>query len=91
MLLPEYIVHKALLTSLDKTDAEFALALYKDSNAVASKTQVHSSLHNTTSFKYRVPISKKCRFNLSRPCIIKTRMTGLDFIEISRNHLWINP
>ncbi len=85
------IGHEAPSASLDETDAEFALALYRDSNAVASKTQVHSSSHNATCFKYGAAVSGKCRFDFPRPCIDKTRVTGLGSIEISRNHPWINP
>ncbi len=85
------ISHEAPSTNLDQTDAEFALALYKNSNAIASKTQVHSSLHNATCFKYGAAVSEKCRFNFSCPCIDKTRVMGLSSIEILRKHLWINP
>ncbi len=88
VLLP--VGHEAPSTSLDKTDAEFALTLYRDSNAIVSKTQVHSSLHKATCFKYGAAISGKCRFDFPRPCIDKTRVTGLGSIKISRNHPWIN-
>ncbi len=83
--------HEAPSASLDEIDAEFALALYRDSNAVASKTQVYSSLHNATCFKYGAAVGGQCRFDFSRPCIDKTRVTELGSIKISRNHLWINP
>ncbi len=88
---PVYIGHEVLSTSLDETDTEFALALYRDSNAVASKTQVYSSLYNATCFKYGAAVSGKCRFDFLRPCIDKTRVTGLGSIEILQNHPWINP
>ncbi len=88
VLLP--VGYEALSASQDKTDAEFALALYRDSNVVASKTQVHSSLYNATCFQYGADVSGKCRFDFLRPCIDKTRVTGLGSIEISRNHPWIN-
>ncbi len=77
--------------SLNETDEEFALKLYKDSNAIASKTQVHSFSHNATCFKYKAAISGKCRFDFPRPCIEETRVTELSSIEISRNNPWINP
>ena len=32
---------EALLANLDKTDEEFALKLYKDSNTMAFKTQIY--------------------------------------------------
>ena len=54
------ISQKAPLANLDKTDKEFALKLYKDSNIVASKTQIHSSSHNATWFEYRATITRKC-------------------------------
>ncbi len=83
--------HEALSASLGKTDAEFALALYRDSNAIASKMQVHSSLHNATCFKYRAAVSGKYWFDFLYSCIDKTRVTGLGSIKISQNHPWINP
>ncbi len=91
MLLAKYIGHKALSASLDKIYAEFALALYKDSNAITSKTQVQFSLHNATYFKYVAAVSGKCQFDFPRPCINKSKMTALSSIEILQNHLWINP
>ncbi len=87
VLSPKYINHKAPLASLDKTDTEFALGLYRDSNAIPSKTQVYFSLHNATCFKYRAATNGKYRFDFPHPCIDRTRATGLGSIEISRNHL----
>ncbi len=85
------VSRKAPSASLNETNVEFALALYRDSNAVVSKTQVHSSSHNATYFKYGAAVSGKCWFDFRHPCIDKTRVTGLGSIEILRNHPWINP
>ena len=54
------ISEKASSVSLDKTDKEFALKLYKDSNVVTSKTQIYSFLYNTTYFKYGTIMIGKC-------------------------------
>lgn len=59
MLLPKYNSHKALSINLDKTDIKFVFKLYKNSNSVASKTQVYYFLHNITYFKYSIAITKK--------------------------------
>lgn len=59
ILLPKYISHEAPSASLDKTDTEFALTLYKESNTVVSKIQVYSFLYNATCFKYKAAISRK--------------------------------
>lgn len=64
--LTKEIKQEVLSASLNKTDADFALKLYKDSNAIASKTQIHSSSHNTTCFKYGVAATGKCWFDF--PC-----------------------
>lgn len=60
-------------SSLDKTYKKFALKLYKDSNTIIFKTQIYSSLHNMTCFKYRATITKKCWFEVSHPCIKKSK------------------
>lgn len=87
----KYISYETPSVSLNKTDTEFALALYKDSNIITFKTQVYFSSYNATCFKYGVTVSGKCRLDFPRPCIDKTRVTGLRSIEILQNHLWINP
>lgn len=61
--------HKALLVSLNKIDEEFALKIYKDSNIIASKTQIHSFLHNMTCFKYGIATTRKCRIEFPYLCI----------------------
>lgn len=71
---------KALSVSLDKTDRKFALKLYQDSNSVVSKTQIYSSSHNVTCFKWKAAITKKYWFGFSRPYIMETKVTDLGFI-----------
>lgn len=55
----EIISQEAPSVSLDKTNKKYALKLYKDSNAIASRTQVHSFLYNITCFKYEIAINRK--------------------------------
>lgn len=87
ILLPKYISQKTPLASLDKIDTEFALALYKDSNVIASKTLIYSFFYNITYFKYRAAINGRYWFDFFYPCIDKTKVMGLGFIEISQNYL----
>lgn len=47
-------------TSLDKANEEFALKLHRNSNAISSRIQVHSFLHNATCFKYGAAMTRKC-------------------------------
>lgn len=60
ILMAEKTSQKAPSASLNKTDEEFALKFYKDSNAVSSRTQVHFFLHNVTCFKYGIAMTGKC-------------------------------
>lgn len=64
--------------------------LYKNSNLIASKIQVHSFSHNKTCFKYDTAIKKKSQFNFFCPYIEKTRITKLGSIEISGNNPQMN-
>lgn len=84
ILSSKYIGHKASSASLDETNAVFILKLYKDSNAVVSKTQIYSSLHNTTCFKYGVAVRGKCWFDFSHSYINKIKVTELSSIKISK-------
>lgn len=59
ILISKYICQKDLLASLNESDKECILKLYKDNNFVAFKTQIHSSLHNITCFKYIAATSEK--------------------------------
>lgn len=86
----EEISWKALSTSLDKTNKEFTLKLYKNSNAVTFRIQVHSSLYNVTCFKYGATLTEKCQFDFFCPYIEEIKVTELGSINISLNNLWIN-
>lgn len=90
VLSSKYISYETPSASLNITDTEFVLALYKDSNIIAFKKQVYSSSYNVTCFKYGVTVSKKCRLDFPHPYIDKTRVIKLGSIEILQNHLWIN-
>ena len=59
ILLLKNINQKILSSSLCKTNGQFALKLYKDSNVIISKMQVYSSFYNATYFKYKFAISRK--------------------------------
>ena len=74
-----------------ETDQEFMLKLERDSNAIATKTQLHSSNHNATCFKYGATDSKQCRFDFPRPRIVQTVITQQGTIDIYRNNVWVNP
>ena len=54
-----------------ESDYEFYIRLAADSNAVASKAQVHSSKHNTTCFKYHQKGQGKdaCRFGMPQELV----------------------
>ena len=75
----------APLASLNETDQEFAQRLEDDSNAVASKCQLHSSSHNATCFEYGAAATGQCRFDFPRPCNDQTKMTEQGNIEVFRN------
>lgn len=87
ILMAEKTSQKALSASLDKTDKKFILKLYRDSNAIASRTPVHFFLHNTTYFKYETAMTRKCQFDFSRPCVEEIKGIELGFINISWNNL----
>lgn len=82
---------KFLSASPDRTDKNFVLKLYKNSNAIVFKTQVYFSLYNATCFKYRFAMIRKYQFDFFCFFIEKTKVTGLDSIDISWNNLSINP
>ena len=72
---------------------EFYMRLAADSNAVASKAQVHSSKHNATCFKYRQKGQGKdaCRFGMPWELVPDSYVDGFGVIHLFRNHAWINP
>ena len=78
---------EASSANLDKADEEFALKLYKNSNTITSKTQIHFSAHNATYFKYKAAIPGKCQFDFPCPCVVKTNVTELSIIKLSQNNL----
>ena len=84
------INQEATSANPNKTDKKFALKLYKNSNVVAFKTQIHSFLHNATSFIYGAAVREKYCFDFSCPCIDKRTITELGLIDISQNHPWDN-
>lgn len=53
------IDHKALLIHWYRINKNFALKLYKNSNANIFKIQIHFFFHNIIYFKYNITINKK--------------------------------
>src|SRR6266850_4394699 len=76
-----------------ETDRDFQLRLSADSNAVASKKQIHSSAHTTTCFKYGRSGSGKrsCRFGMPRDLVPASNIDDLGVVHLARNHGWVNP
>lgn len=60
ILLIKKIKKQTLSVSLNKIDKDFAFKLYKNSNVVAFKIQIHFFLYNATCFKYKTATIKKC-------------------------------
>lgn len=87
MLLIKEIKQEAWLANLNKTDEDFALKLYKDSNAFISKTQIHFSSHNAICFKYGAAVTKKCQLDFPYPYIDQTRVIELGSIDVPQNNL----
>lgn len=83
ILVSENIYQEASLASLNESNKEFALKLYKKSNSIASKMQIYSFLHNITYFKYRAVANRKCWFDISCLRINKTRVIELGSIDVS--------
>lgn len=83
ILVSENIYQEASLASLNKSNKEFALKLYKESYSIASKMQIYSFLYNITCFKYRAVVNRKCWFDISYLRINKTRVIELGSIDIS--------
>jgi Helitron helicase-like domain at N-terminus/PIF1-like helicase len=76
-----------------ETDREFHVRLTADSNAVASKKQLHSSKHNATCFKYAQSNTGKraCRFGMPRELVPTASVDEFGVVHLARNHEWINP
>lgn len=88
---PDDINNEPPSALLPETDREFMAKLEQDSNNIAAKTQLHSSFHNATCYKYGAAASKQCRFDFPRPRINETTITKQGTIDIYRNNVWINP
>jgi hypothetical protein len=70
-----------------ETDHDFHVRLTADSNAVASKKQLH---YTATCFKYAQSSTgkKSCRFGMPRDL---TTVNEFGIVHLARNHGWINP
>ena len=73
-----------------ESDDDFYMRLATDSNAVAQKTQMHSSKHNATCFKYRSK-GNTCRFGMPRELVPQSYIDELGVIHLARNNSWVNP
>jgi hypothetical protein len=75
-----------------ETDDEFNQKLAADSNAVAERTQLHSTKHNATCFKYRQKGQQKktCRFGMPRLLRTESKVDKLGVIHLARNNAWVN-
>src|SRR2546423_1553450 len=75
------------------SDDEYHQRLTADSNAVAGKTQIHSSNHTATCFKYRQRGHGKsaCRFGMPRDLRTHSEVDELGVIHLTRNNGWVNP
>jgi helitron helicase-like protein/PIF1-like helicase len=76
-----------------ETDRDFHVRLTADSNAVASKKQLHSSNHTATCFKYAQSSTgkKSCRFGMPRDLVPTATVDEFGVVHLARNHGWINP
>ena len=76
-----------------ETDRDFHVRLTTDSNAVASKKQLHSSNHTATCFKYAQSKTgkKSCRFGMPRDLVPTATVDEFGVVHLPRNHGWINP
>lgn len=74
-----------------ETDEAFISRLHCDSNAVASKRQMHSKNHNRTCFKYAKNGPRECRFLFPRKLVTSTHVDNHGVIQLERNNQWIVP
>jgi hypothetical protein len=72
-------------------DKEFMHQLHCDSNAVASKRQMHSRKHNQTCFKYAKNGNRECRFLFPRKLVATTHVDSYGVVQLERNNQWITP
>ena len=76
-------------SKIDDSDDSFHSKLTADSNAVASKVQIHSSSHSSTCFKYGRKNS--CRFNMPRKLVPTSYVDKYGVIHIARHNEWVVP
>ena len=73
--------------SPDRSDEDFYHDLLIDSQTVASKTQIHSSNHNATCFKYGN--KKKCRFGMPRELVPTPYADRFGVVHVKRDNGWV--
>ena len=74
-----------------ETDSAFVHRLNSDSNAVASKRQMHSKNHTRTCFKYAKKGPQECRFLFPRKLIAESHVDSHGVIQLERNNEWVTP
>ena len=74
-----------------ESDGEFLRQLHRDSNAVASKRQMHGKNHNRTCFKYAKNGTRECRFLFPRELVADTHVDEHGVIQLQRNNQWVTP
>ena len=73
--------------STDRSDEDFYHDLLIDSETVASKTQIHSSNHNATCFKYGN--KSKCRFGMPRDLVPTSHVDQFGVVHVKRSNGWV--
>ena len=74
-----------------ESDSAFIHRLHCDSNAVASKRQMHSKNHSRTCFKYSKNGSREYRFLFPRELVADTHVDCHGVIQLERNNKWVTP
>jgi hypothetical protein len=74
-----------------ETDSAFMHQLKCDSNAVASKQQMHSKSHSYTCFKNSRNGSRECRFLFPRELVADTHVDRHGVVQLERNNEWVTP
>ena len=74
-----------------ESDADFMHRLHCDSNAVASKRQMHSKNHSRTCFKKAKAGSQECRFLFPRKLVTNTHVDEHGVVQLERNNHWVTP
>ena len=73
--------------STDRCDDDFRRELLIDSQTIASKTQMHSSDHNPTCFKYGN--KSKCRFGMPRELVPNSYVDRFGVVHVKRTNGWV--